>query len=98
MAREWSDPRGYRHLDRPVGAGFVSKVLEPQFVAAHAFSPLIQFDKISKRYKRKSKQTVFKRRPIMFASHRDAAIFGYYAKHLTEALESRYKTVGLDTS
>ena len=92
---KWFKRRGYRHFDRPVGEAFVRQVQKPDFVRAHPFSPLIHFLKKSRRYKVDQHQTVWKERPIMFASHRDACIFSYYSSLLDAALEVAYKRDGL---
>jgi len=94
----WFKRRGYRHFDRPVGEGFIRGVLKPDFVRVHSFSPLIHFVKRSRRYKAGQHQTVWKERPIMFASHRDACILSYYASLLNTALEMAYKRDGLGSS
>jgi RNA-directed DNA polymerase len=95
---KWFKHRGYRHLDRPVPDSFAEQVQEPAFVARHAFSPLIHFIKKSKRYKRAQKQTAWKERDIMFASHRDACIFSYYSAQLDTALEAAYLRDELDAN
>lgn len=95
MAKEWFAPRSYRHLDRPVTPAFTDNVPNPAFVVAHAFAPLLRFEKFSKRYKPTKHKTVPKARPIMFASHKDAAIYGYYAKAITDLLEKQYAANGI---
>jgi hypothetical protein len=98
MAKDWFTPRGYRHLDRPLTPAFAENVQKPEFVAEHSFAPLLRFDKVSKRYKPAERKTVPKKRPIMFASHKDAAIYGYYAKSVSEALEKAYDTKGISAN
>ena len=95
MEPAWFRPRTYRHFDCPVGLPFAQKVLSPDFVKRHSWSPLISYIKRQKRYKPKEHRTVFKDRTIMYASHRDACIFSYYAYQLTEILDVRYKKHGL---
>lgn len=95
---KWFKRRGYRHFDRPVAEDFIQRVLEQDFVPEHSFSPLIHFVKKSKRYKADQGQTVWKERPIMFASHRDACILSYYSSLLDTALEAAYKRDGLGAS
>jgi len=60
--------------------------LDRAFVAKHAWLPLIHYIKRTKRYKASKGKTVFKDRPIMYASHRDACILSKYAWELTTAL------------
>lgn len=86
----WFAPRGYRHFDRQVGLSFAKKVIEPDFVSQHSFSPLIHYVKSEKRYKPIDHKTKAKDRSIMFASHRDACILSYYAWLLNERLEATY--------
>ena len=98
MTVDWFKPRGYVHFDAPVGKAFAEKVLDPAFVAKHSWLPLIHYTKRTKRYKAKKGnkgKTVFKDRPIMYASHRDACILSKYAWDLTTALDAHYETFGL---
>ena len=88
---KWFKRRGYRHFDRPVAENFVERVQKPDFVQRHSFSPLIHFIKKTKRYKSDKQETVWKERPIMYASHRDACILSYYSAQLDAALEAAYQ-------
>lgn len=94
MESAWSRPRTYAHFDMPVGQRFAALAEDPAFVARHSFSPLISFEKASRRYKPASKTVEWKRRPIMFASHRDACILSYYSYLLCKALENAYAEDG----
>ena len=95
MTVEWFKPRGYVHFDAPVGNAFAQKVLDRAFVAKHSWLPLIFYIKRTKRYKASKRKTVFKDRPIMYASHRDACILSKYAWELTTALDAHCKALGL---
>tara|TARA_R110002072_G_scaffold87775_3_gene197813 strand:- start:390 stop:1652 length:1263 start_codon:yes stop_codon:yes gene_type:complete len=90
----WFRPRKYRHFDTPVCEKFASRVMQPLFVSEHSFSPLIHYEKVEKRYKyceKLKKKTIQpKLRPIMYASHRDAAILTFYTDSLNETLERQY--------
>ncbi|TBZ30957.1 Reverse transcriptase [Rhizobium leguminosarum bv. viciae] len=86
----WFAPRRYRHFDRQVGLSFAKKVLQPDIVTRHSFSPLIHYVKSEKRYTPKEHKTKAKDRSIMFASHRDACILSYYACLLNQLLEATY--------
>lgn len=96
MPPTWFRPRSYRHFDAPVGEGFARKASSPAFVAQHCWSPLISYVKRQKRYKPKLKKTVFKDRPIMYASHRDACIMSLYAAEISERLDVAYAKHDLD--
>lgn len=98
MPPDWFRQRTYRHFDAPVGEAFAKKTLNPTFVERHSWSPLISYVKRQKRYKPKLKKTVFKDRPIMFASHRDACILARYAADLSERLDEAYAKQGLHDS
>jgi len=91
MKPEWFRARGYKHFDTPVGAGFVERVADPKFVEKHSWLPLIHYTRRIKRYKPKDGQTVWKDRPIMYASHRDACILSKYAFKLISALDEYYE-------
>jgi RNA-directed DNA polymerase len=90
MNYPWLRPRSYRHLDVPVGLAFAEQVVNPSFVARHAFGPLLYCEKRTKRYKQKQNRTEFKCRPIMYCSHRDGCIVSYYAHILNNLLEHQY--------
>ena len=92
----WFGPRGYRHFDRQVGQSFAKRVIQPDFVEAHPFSPLIHYVKSEKRYKPKDHKTRLKDRAIMFASHRDACVLSYYAWLLNHRLEAAYASNKID--
>lgn len=98
MGPAWFRPRGYRHLDAPVGPSYLEKVDGTGFAAKHEWSPLLSYVKREKRYKRKQKKTIFKDRDIMYASHRDSCILSYYAADLTSLLDHQYSEAGLNSS
>ena len=96
MDFDWFRPRPYKHFDLPVSDTFKCKVVnDPNFVAKHAFSPLIHYDKNAKRYKSEIRKTKLKERPIKYASHRDACIYSYYSCQLTTILDDFYSDTGL---
>lgn len=98
-APTWFKRRTYRHLDMPVGLAFAKKAQRPSYVERHSFTPLLQFIKLTKRFKptipdakgklRKGKVRI-KKRDIMYASHRDACILSYYSWRLSQKLEMIY--------
>lgn len=96
MGHSWFRPRGYRHFDAPVGDAYADTICDPKFVTRHSWLPLIHYVKRVKRYKPKDGKTVYKDRPIMFASHRDACILSKYAFDLGQMLEQHYASTGLD--
>ena len=95
MTHPWFKPRGYKHLDVPVGEPFVAKASKPDFVKGHHWLPLIHYVKRQKRYKPKDGKTVYKDRDIMYASHRDACILSKYAHELSSELDIFYERNGL---
>ncbi|WP_315796598.1 reverse transcriptase/maturase family protein [Bradyrhizobium sp. SZCCHNRI3043] len=95
MTIEWFRPRGYRHFDAPVGERFAERVSDSGFVERHSWLPLIHYQKRVKRYKPKEGKTVFKQRPIMYASHRDSCILSKYAWELSCRLDACYERHGL---
>lgn len=72
---EWFKRRGYRHFDAPVDLNFAQKVLDASFVKRHSWLPHIHYIKRTKRYKNKKHKTIYKDRPIMYASHRMPAYY-----------------------
>ncbi len=98
----WFKPRGYRHLDAPVGLSYAGNAERPDFVASHSFLPLLHYVKETKRYRPPPKEkpgakgkTDVKKRDIMYASHRDACILARYAHELGEELDAHYSATGL---
>jgi len=99
----WFKPRRYKHFDVPVGVNFAEKIAVPGFAARHSFSPHISFIKTEKRYRpadpgkpHSGRQIKVKSREIMYASHRDACILGYYSEQLGRRLDETYKGTDLD--
>lgn len=99
---DWFKKRGYRHFDLPVDEAFAKKITKQEFIKNHSFVPLLHYIKSEKRYKKCSKtgaRTIEeKKRPIKFASHRDACILSYYAHQLNSLLEKQYADNGLTES
>jgi RNA-directed DNA polymerase len=95
MKPEWFKTRGYKHLDAPVGEKYAERSSDPQFVKSHDWLPLIHYVKRIKRYKPTEGQTVYKDRPIMYASHRDACILSRYSHDLGSRLDNFYEENGL---
>lgn len=96
MNLSWFKPRGYKHFDAQVGLGYAGRVGNAKFVAGHSWLPLIRYIKRIKRYRPKDGTTVFKDRPIMYPSHRDACILTKYAFDLSSILDHHYEAAGLD--
>ena len=96
MDFDWFRPRPYKHFDLPVSDNFKCKVVNDlEFVAEHAFSPLIHYDKNTRRYNPETKKTELKKRSIKYASHRDACIYSYYSYQLANYLDDFYRDTGL---
>lgn len=95
MRPSWFKPRGYKHLDVPVGESFAARVADPKFVATHSWLPLIHYEKTVRRYSRDERKTVIKHRDIMYASHRDACILAKYASEITSRLDTEYNHLAL---
>jgi hypothetical protein len=95
LTQHWFKPRGYGHLDAPVGETFAAGVGGAGFAASHDWSVLIHYIDETKRYKPKKRKTVLKPRPIMYASHRDACILSKYAHDLTQLLDAHYAATNL---
>ena len=96
MGHSWFRPRGYRHFDAQVGDAYADTVCDRNFVARHSWLPLIHYVRRAKRYRPMDGKTIYKDRPIMFASHRDACILSKYAFELGQLLEQHYAASGLD--
>lgn len=95
MKPTWFRTRGYKHFDTQVGDAYAIRLDGCSDFGAHSWSPLIHYIKRIKRYKPKESRTVYKERPIMYASHRDACILAKYAFNLTQLLDKFYEREGL---
>lgn len=90
--------RHYLHFDEPPDWGAIkAAVSNPERVAAWQFYPLITHTVVTHKVRRKAGHfdVKEKRRPISYASHRDAALYAYYAGKLTNQYERRLKKLGL---
>ncbi len=96
---KWLERRGYVHFDRPIAIDQVDeRVRNANYVARHAFMPLIGYKIEEPRYKRSQREVVIKRRDIRFASHLDSHVFGYYAALLEPTYEAALAAQGLTES
>lgn len=91
-------PRSYLHFDQPVNSTTAeSFATNATAVSRHPFLPFIQYTIWSQKIRKKDGGGVEpkppKLRPIAYASHRDAHIYGYYssmlAGHYERALSDR---------
>lgn len=110
MIGKRSSPRTYNHFDYPLTFQAAKKLAcEPSAVASHQFLPLIGYTDKKRRFrtdnsdrtiprKLRPKLASVKRRQIRYASHRDAAIFQYYAFLLEGPYDAFLKGANLDAS
>jgi RNA-directed DNA polymerase len=98
MTPPWFLKRGYKHFDAPVGELFAQRLHHGACINSHSWSPLIHYVKRVKRYKPLDGHTVYKPRPIMYASHRDACILAKYAFDVTRKLDELYEREGLTSN
>ncbi|MCW0484758.1 reverse transcriptase domain-containing protein [Gaoshiqia sediminis] len=105
--KDWFKVRGYRHIDSKITLNekrkVLSKLSNPEYVAKHAFLPLIYKTITERKYKklmdsdgvyyrshfgRDTGESTKKVRPIHYACHIDAQIYAYYNhKILSSAYE-----------
>ena len=98
MKPTWFVKRGYKHFDARVGEAFAQQLEAGESIHAHSWSPLISYVKRVKRYKPVDGRTVYKERPIMYASHRDACILSKFSSDLARILDDFYEREGLATN
>jgi RNA-directed DNA polymerase len=90
--------RRYLHFDAPLARSTLAKlVADPRRVATWSFLPLLQTIIRTPRIKREGKCLVKapKDRPISYASHKDAALYEYYARLISEPYEGMLRSQGL---
>jgi hypothetical protein len=91
--------RTYLHFDAPFhGAEALDLASNKAIVASWSFLPLIHCPLVHKRIKRVDGELEKsdKKREIYYASHRDAAIYTYYAHVLNEAYDILLNRLGLN--
>jgi hypothetical protein len=100
----------YRHFDGFIThqaldtnqSRLVSVLKQPNELSKHSFLPLLRKDKKVRRYNRdKTADKVVigqKLRPIMYASHVDSCIYGFYSFMLKKRYEERIKDTQLAES
>lgn len=89
-------PRSYKHFDKPLGYDKATKlVTSPKAVATHSFFPFLFYENEVRRYRGKGANAQPKKRPLMYASHRDGCIFAYYTILLTEPYEAKVKDLDI---
>jgi len=99
MANDPLRSRPYLHIDKPpTRSAIAAAVSNPERVARWSFFPLITNIRVIRKLRRKGNSFVVKekRRPISYASHRDAALYAYYAEKLTKLYEQRLRKLKLD--
>src|ERR1017187_7005316 len=83
--------RRYLHFDEPIGPHASQELAtNTNRVAAWGFMPMLQWILSVKKVKRSKDgklETKSKDRPICYSTHKDAAIYAYYASLLNEAYE-----------
>lgn len=91
--------RKYLHFDRPFSGEVAYKaVSDPNKVAEWSFMPFLHIELEKIRVKRQedgSLKPEKKDRPIFYASHRDAAVYYYYAELLSTAYEDLLNKLGI---
>lgn len=98
--------RGYIHFDRKIPEPDETKtkeLLSPVNVAKHSFYPFIRIDTRERRFHRvkghapgdQRRERTIKRRPIDFASHKDAFVFSWYAHLLSTSYEEELTRRGI---
>lgn len=106
----WYRSRGYSHLDHPISYIAAKKlVTDPNRVSKHSFLPLIGFTDQKRQFKtdnsdltvprkKRSKIVKIKKRELRYASHRDSAIYSYYAFKLQRKYDDFLKQNNIDNS
>jgi hypothetical protein len=95
----WLRRRGYRHFDDVrAGRDCQSLAFEPSRVASHAFFPFISKQKSSLRYDRDGRTVVEKSRTLCYASHKDARVYAFYSKKLSDLYEQELTKRGIECS
>ncbi|MFD2031491.1 hypothetical protein ACFSKM_16525 [Ancylobacter dichloromethanicus] len=101
MSLDWLKPRRYRHFDLPVNEAFAQKAMDPAIVSRHAFSPLIHYTKnrnaVQKKCPKSGTRTITQKKSAQLSTPHigTPAFFSYYAHQINQALDTRYKVMGI---
>lgn len=92
--------RPYLHFDTPVNAASAERIAtNPATVASHAFLPFISYNVTTQKIRKIKGGGVERKapkvRPIAYAAHKDAHIFGHYSTLLCESYERALRVYGL---
>lgn len=102
LDNKWFKSRGYAHFDNPVRFTWIEpRVKNPDWVAKHAFWPLIGYENVTEKFKRDASGLLVsqpKERSIAYASHVDSHIYSYYSWVLSQHYERRIKVEGFSSS
>ena len=93
-------PRSYLQFDAPVNAASAERIAtDPAAVARHAFLPFISYNVTTQKIRKLKGGGVERKapkvRPIAYAAHKDAHIFGHYSGLLCERYEGALRDRGL---
>ncbi len=88
------------HKEKP---SIESLVTNKEAIASHNFLPLIQIEKLEKRYRRisdhdekkRGKKKTYKPRQLLMAAHIDANVYSFYSKQLADQYELKLDELGL---
>lgn len=91
----WFKKKGYLHFDfspnltkhPEIALKLIERITDSAYIERHAFLPFIENVQIVHRRKPNAEGKHKKSRPIKFASHLDANIYGYYGSLLSAAYE-----------
>lgn len=85
-------PKAYSHLDRHKRADKIEELIkDPDWVAVHAFLPLIHVVMKIKQHNGHHKRFTIKERDIFYSSHTDSYIYQWYANLLSAKYENYLK-------
>jgi len=93
---EQSGLKGYPHFDKylsPEAAGDIAT--DPKQVAQNAFFPLLRYVQSWQPFRTTVTRGQLKERPIRYASRRDAYIYAYYRKILSDRYELELENLGI---
>jgi hypothetical protein len=98
MLVEWEPSiKHYPHFDKSIRLSDIKKLVgDPKRVASNSFYPFLLYEKRHQPFRKQVATPDKKKRPIRFASRRDAYIYGYYRCLLAAEYELKLAAAGLD--
>ena len=94
--KDWFKPKPFPHFTNRIEPkdrrDVVRIVQNHEYVAGHAFYPLLYYEIRQRKWQRKNRKIGIKKRPIAYATHLDTHIYAWYAHQMSAQYETLLKS------